>query len=126
MKKSVLLFSFLFLSAFPCSAKNNFFAESMKYMDYLKSCTPHIFSYQHPLAKEFVGQNIIKGKKGDRCFVTMIMPNNQKMECNLSSSTIKILTAPSKYQEARQHKLVGANRAIEDLQTQRECKMSEE
>lgn len=125
MKKSVLVFSFLFLLAFPCAAKNHFFADSIKYMDHLKSCTPHIFSYQHPFAKGFIGQNIIKGKKGDRCFVTIFMPNNQKMECNFSPPTIKILTAPSKYEAARQHKATGSNQTFENSQTQRECKVGE-
>ena len=80
----------------------DFKADTLKFMDNLKTCTPHTFSYAHPMMKGFTGKNIIKGKKGSKCEVSYLMPGDMKMDCAYSSETVKYMTSEQKYKEARE------------------------
>ncbi len=81
-------------------AERTFYEDTITYYDYLKTCTPHTFSYEHPLAAGFEGKNIIIGKKGDSCQVEFLMPG-MKMLCDFSSESIATLTSEKNYQDAR-------------------------
>ncbi len=74
---------------------------AVQFLDHLKTCTPYTFKYPHPLVPSFTGQNIIQGKKGDKCQVTYLMPNNLKMECEHSPATIRRMTSEAAYKKAR-------------------------
>ncbi len=76
-------------------------AAAVRYLDDLKTCTPYTWKYPNPLVPGSTSQNIIHGKKGDKCRVTYLMPNNLKADCDHSAETIKQITSESAYQQAR-------------------------
>ena len=81
-------------------AEQTFYEDTITYYDYLKTCTPHTFSYAHPLVAGFEGKNIIIGKKEDSCQVEFLMPG-MKMLCDFSAESIATLTSEKNYQDAR-------------------------
>jgi hypothetical protein len=105
-------------------AAEDFYAGTIKYYDNLKTCTPYTFSYPHPLVPGFTGQNVIKGKKGDKCQVTMLMPGNLKMQCEFSAATIKLMTSEAKYKEAREHQMSGSTSDPASEKMNEECKVN--
>ena len=98
-------------------------AAAIQYLDHLKACTPHTFKYPHPFVPSFTGQDIIKGREGDKCHVTFIMPNNLKMECELSAETIRLMTSEAKYREARAGEFQGSSSDPESKRVGQECRL---
>ncbi|HED13994.1 MAG TPA: hypothetical protein ENI62_10150 [Gammaproteobacteria bacterium] len=94
---------------------------TISYMDKLRSCTPHTFSYPHPFLKGFTGKNIIKGMRDDQCIVDYVMPNNMLMHCAYSAETIAMLTSEQKYREARTGRFSGSTSSRESKAMTKEC-----
>ncbi len=76
-------------------------AGAVRYLDDLKTCTPYTWKYPNPFVPGFTDQDIIRGKRGDKCQVTYLMPNDLKADCEHSAATIKQMTSESAYEQAR-------------------------
>ena len=96
--------------------------QAIMYYDNLKTCTPYTYSYANPFAKNAMSQNMIKGKSGNNCIVTYILPNNMKMECAFSPAAINSMTSEQKYNEARQGIMSGSTNDPASQYMQNECK----
>ena len=114
---------FLVALLMPISAQADMFDDSIIYYDYLKTCTPHAFSYPHPFVKGFTGKNIIKGKQDGKCRVEIYMPGNMKMDCAFSKSCISVLTSEEEYENARNKRLEGSSSSPKSKCMSNECKM---
>lgn len=108
------------------SAEDDFFAGTIKYMDNLKTCTAYTFSYKHPIIPNFVGQNVIKARKDDKCQVTIVMPGNRKMECELTAETVRLMTSEDKYREARAKTMSGSSSDPVSRKMNEECRISKQ
>ncbi len=107
-------------------ADDAFSAGAVQYLDHLKTCTPYTWKYPSPLAPASLAgsysQNIIRGKKGNTCQVSYLMPNNLRMECEHSAGTIKSMTSEAAYKAARAGEFsfsFGSN--SDDTVVKREC-----
>ncbi len=97
------------------SEGNTFTEGAITYMNKLKSCTPHTFSYS------LAGKNIIKGMQREKCMVDYVMPNNMLMRCAYSAETIALLTSEQKYREVRTGRMSGSSSSPESKAMAREC-----
>lgn len=79
-------------------------AAHIKFYDNLKMCNPSTLSFKNPLFPDTIMQNIIDGKKGDKCLVTFLFSPDNKNVCELSQQTIKFMTTDEKYKEMRECK----------------------
>jgi hypothetical protein len=112
--------------SFSYAASSDFCANTIKYYDNLKMCTPYTFSYPHPLMPTFTGKNIIVGKKGDKCDVVFLMPGDMKMSCRFSQETIALMTSEAKYKEARECSFTASSSDPVNERMDKECDFPEE
>ncbi len=106
----------------PASFDSKGFTErTITFMDHLKTCTPHSFSYPHPFVRGFTGGNIIHGKQDDKCRVDYHMPNNLLMRCKLSARTVALMTNEQRYKDARKGRISGSSSSEESKAMTREC-----
>jgi hypothetical protein len=103
------------------NASDDLSTGATQYLDHLKSCIPYTFKYPHPLVAGFTGENIIKGRQGDKCQVIYLMPNNLRAECEHGPATITRMTSESAYQEARAGEFNFSFSSNSDGPASREC-----
>ncbi|MEO2177455.1 MAG: hypothetical protein ABGY96_25615, partial [bacterium] len=65
--------------------------DTFAYVKSLNSCTPHTYTYSHPIIPGFIGKNIIKGYEGNKCLIQIHMPGDIIMECKASSRHVELL-----------------------------------
>jgi hypothetical protein len=122
----MLLGAIATLSTASLPAANYPYADAIKYLDHLKTCTPYSFEYLMPNTDMTV-QNIIKGEQSGKCQVTYLMGSNSKFEskfeCELSVETIELMTRDVMYQQLRSGKpLASADEAANRFL--QECRLS--
>jgi hypothetical protein len=65
--------------------------DTFAYVKSLNSCTPHTYTYSHPIIPGFMGKNIIQGYEGNKCLIQIHMPGDIIMECKASSRHVELL-----------------------------------
>jgi len=84
-----------------------YFSQTIKWLDNLKTCSPYQRSYLNPV---FNMQQIdtIKGKEGELCVVIQETAGKYQFECRYTAEGIKIMTQDSFYKDA-QNKILSAS-----------------
>ena len=93
---------------------------AVQYLDHLRSCTAYTYKYPEPLARS-IAENIILGKNGDACKVSIDVPNCCMAQCAFSASAIKALTSQAKYRKARTGKFKASLSEAEEKKFGSEC-----
>lgn len=99
----------------------DFFQGVIAYMDHLRSCVPYTFSYQNPFMPNAVSQNVIRGRSGNHCLVTM-QTGPYTWDCSFSPEAISVMTSDAKYSDARNNTLSGSSDDLPSYYLRKECK----
>jgi len=75
----------------PAVEMEKYIDDTFAYVKSLNSCTPHIYTYPHPIIPGFIGKNIIQGYEDNKCLIQIHMPGNILMECKASGRHVELL-----------------------------------
>lgn len=92
--------------------------DGKEFLDNLKQCKPHSFSYELPSFG--ASKNEIAGKKNGLCHVVSISKYGETT-CDYSKETITLLTSDRKYREMEEGKLFGQQQTPETARMAKEC-----
>ena len=118
--KRVVLLSILLPYTSYAETVPDFFQGVITYMDHLKSCVPYTFRYQNPFMPDAVSQNVIRGRSGNHCLVTM-QTGPYTWDCSFSPEAISAMTGDAKYSDARSHTLSGSSNDPSSQYLRQEC-----
>ncbi len=75
----------------PVALLEDYVSDTFAYLEHLNSCSPHTYTYAHPIIPGFAGKNVIEGYDDGKCLIQIHMPGDMIMKCKASRRHVELM-----------------------------------